>query len=854
VALVATTLYYHEPTATMWPWFFLLVPLALIRVIPEGRFLKIVNLWKWGALGVLVVCLVPFYFQQIQGLLYPQLETKPMGAGSFARSSEVTPASSMNAPALTAPMQERTVLQDTFSSQMKGKAGSRGRAVLKRDISNLRYDAKSKIQTGPGVPTWKWNEVRFGWSSSVSKEQTIQPFIISGWGNRIIIFLRLVALTALFAMMLEWKKSQILKKLRRAGPLGAMLLFLGMTETSQGQIPDSDMLQLLKERLLEVSDAYPNAAEIPHVKLMLGEQKLTMDVEVHAALQVAVPLPGKVSEWSPQRVTLNGSTRATIQRKDGYLWVVVPKGVHKIRQEALLPNTSEWEMSFILKPKTIQVEASGWKVTGIQTNNIPENQLFFVKKKKTEIGQASYDRNDFNPVLRVDRYLELGLVWQVRTVVQRLSPLGKAVSVTIPLIHGENVLTSNRVVKDEMIEVRLGSNQRQISWESEFAITPEIRLQAKETTTYVERWHLVASPVWNIELSGLPPIFNQKQQELVPVWNPWPGEVATLLVLRPEAVSGQTTTIREANYQMQIATRHTQATLNLDLECSLGEDFRVGVPLDAEISNLRHNGTMIPVRRENESVIIPVQPGKQTIDLEWRVDRPLGTVAKMDAVTLPVESSNIASSMRVPGSRWVLWTFGPTQGPAVRFWSVFVFAILFAWLLSRIPGLPLRFYEWFLLALGLTQVHLVAAIFVVSWLLLLRYRGSDAFQSIPTVIHNATQVVIAVLTVIIFGVFLAIVNEGLLGRPEMFIEGNGSSRTNLIWYQPSEEAFLPSSGMISVSIWVYRVLMLAWALWLALVLIQWLKWAWMQFRTNGYWKSGKTNSANVPPIPRSEKN
>ncbi|MEM6821641.1 MAG: hypothetical protein AAF558_06860, partial [Verrucomicrobiota bacterium] len=78
VALVATTLYYHEPTATMWPWFFLLVPLALIRVIPEGRFLKIVNLWKWGALGVLVVCLVPFYFQQIQGLLYPQLETKPM--------------------------------------------------------------------------------------------------------------------------------------------------------------------------------------------------------------------------------------------------------------------------------------------------------------------------------------------------------------------------------------------------------------------------------------------------------------------------------------------------------------------------------------------------------------------------------------------------------------------------------------------------------------------------------------------------------------------------------------------------------------------------------------------------------
>ncbi len=72
----------------------------------------------------------------------------------------------------------------------------------------------------------------------------------------------------------------------------------------------------------------------------------------------------------------------------------------------------------------------------------------------------------------VERQLELGLVWQVRTTVSRLSPVGNAVSLRVPLLPGENVITSNAVVKEGFIEVRLGAQQKEFTWQSELADCP----------------------------------------------------------------------------------------------------------------------------------------------------------------------------------------------------------------------------------------------------------------------------------------------------------------------------------------------------------------------------------------------
>jgi hypothetical protein len=91
----------------------------------------------------------------------------------------------------------------------------------------------------------------------------------------------------------------------------------------------------------------------------------------------------------------------------------------------------------------------------------------------------------------------------------------------------------------------------------------------------------------------------------------------------------------------------------------------------------------------------------------------------------------------------------------------------------------------------------------------------------------------------------AAVAEGLLGQPAMQISGNGSIATHLVWYQDRSADTLPQPWVISVPLWVYRILMLAWALWLANSLLNWLRWGWGCFTADGLWrKSSRRAFAN----------
>ena len=80
---------------------------------------------------------------------------------------------------------------------------------------------------------------------------------------------------------------------------------------------------------------------------------------------------------------------------------------------------------------------------------------------------------------------------------------------------------------------------------------------------------------------------------------------------------------------------------------------------------------------------------------------------------------------------------------------------------------------WMLLVIGLTQVPLAAALVVVGWLFFIAWRGSESFKRLGNDGYNALQVALMLLTAVALGILLTAVGEGLLGRPEMFIIGNG---------------------------------------------------------------------------------
>ena len=858
VAFVAFGLSYHEPGAPRLTWLLLLVPLALLRVVPEGAARKWVAAWRYLALALLLVCLVPFVARQIQGVLYPQLEQQGASYGSsplfgqrpmFAGSQAAAPASPRVALE-EAPEAEKAQVADKGESFAWSSIAVRG--ARSRLESNLLYDSKARIQTGPAEPEWSWNLVSFGWNGPVSADETIRPVFISLTLHRVLSVLRVALLLLLGSILLRSRGQTPAVKSRgvRAATATVWLLALLLTPAqSFAQLPDKETLNTLRNRLLEPSDAYPRAAEIPSVGLRVADGKIAMDAEIHAAVKVAVPLPGKLPSWSPVSVRVDGVPESVLRRDDGYLWVVIPAGVHGVTVEGRIPATTEWEWTFLLKPRRVAIDAPGWNVTGVRPNGVPENQVFFARQRQAIAGEAEYDRRDFNAIVAVDRQLEVGLVWQASTVVRRLSPSGKAVSLRVPLLAGEKVLSSNVIVEAGFVEVRLGAGEDAFSWESELPVGEPIVLTAEKTDRWVERWHLVTSPVWNAALSGLAPVFETSEQNLVPVWHPWPGESVTLSFTKPEAVSGETVTVRRVQREIALGSRQRTSRLVLNVEASLGDDFILELDPGAEIASVQQDDRSIPVRRDGARLVVPVHPGSQTLDIEWRVNEPLNTVAAAGSVKLPVEAANITTVMRVPDNRWVLWAAGPLRGPAVRFWTVLAVSILAAWVLGGLKLSPLRRFEWVLLALGLTQIHFAAALVVIGWFFLLAWRGRRAGAAMRPWQFDLLQLFLAAFTLVALGILVAVVKEGLLGNPEMFIRGNGSSRTSLNWFQPRSGNELPMPRIVSVSVWFYRLLMLAWALWLAVALIRWLRWAWTQFSEGGCWRRSPRKPKTPPPIP-----
>ena len=125
---------------------------------------------------------------------------------------------------------------------------------------------------------------------------------------------------------------------------------------------------------------------------------------------------------------------------------------------------------------------------------------------------------------------------------------------------------------------------------------------------------------------------------------------------------------------------------------------------------------------------------------------------------------------------------------------------------------------------------------VVGWFFALGAR-QRAPQDLNKYWFNLMQIGLGVLSVVVLGVLFQAVEHGLLGWPEMQIAGNGSNANLLRWYQDRTAVELPQAWVLSAPTFVYRLLMLAWALWLAFALIRWLRWGWGCYAAGGLWRS-----------------
>jgi hypothetical protein len=270
------------------------------------------------------------------------------------------------------------------------------------------------------------------------------------------------------------------------------------------------------------------------------------------------------------------------------------------------------------------------------------------------------------------------------------------------------------------------------------------------------------------------------------------------------------------------------------------------VPDDAEILSVTIDGRSEPLRAANGELSLPILPGEHEVNVRWRQDLPLGVVAKTPGVDLGAAAGNIELALELPQSRWILLTRGPQLGPAVMYWSELAMLLVAALILGRIPLTPLRTRHWLLLGLGFSTFSWAALAIVAGWLLVAgaksRWPGSPSWWR-----FNLVQLFVAAMTIAALAAIVVTVPAGLLGLPDMHIAGNGSWGNSLKWFADRSASALPMASVLTLPLWVYKLLVLAWALWLSFALLRWLPWVWSCLVSQGLWRArGYREAGNLP--------
>jgi len=858
--LIAMGLIWHESGfVPQYIWLNLLAVIAVLKMIPEGKFKTGLSWYRNFSIILLLLISIPFMVTQVRTGIYPQLEKswfKPMADTGLRHAP-----AARKKPAL---MDQELALEERIPGSSIAKAPldkimSYKDKYKRQHVEVQSYDPKANVQTGPGLPQWKWNKVYLNWNGPVHKEQKISLILISPVMHTVLNFLRVIFIGLLCLLMLrsipsipiKWMPT-VLKLLLLITLVPSLWSYSDNAQAKSETFPDQTILKELKKRLTQPPECLPTCAQIHSMILRADTRQMQLSLNIHALQKVAVPLPARAKQWLPSKVLIDGKTATAMYRAlDGVIWLELPKGRFNVLLSGKFDNKKYIQLPLQLKPRIVQSKLKGWSIEGIKENGVPDAQLQLTREQEVtnKATQKFQDEQTeaLPPFLIIERHLKFGLDWFVETSVRRISPIGSPVVVNIPLLKGESVLTENIRSKDGQVFINMSPSQSHLFWRSSLEKTGTLKLTAINNDFSTELWSVSVSPIWHMQYSGIPVIKHTSQQgRWTPKWHPWQGEEVTLKITRPKGIAGNTLTIEKSHILVKPGKRTLESQLDLTLRSSQGGQYSLSLPENSNLQSVKINHAAQSIRMENNNITLPITPGKQSIQIIWRNATPLQSMFTTPKVDLKQKSVNHSINVKFARDRWVLLVGGPDLGPAVLFWGILIVILILAIGLGFTSVTPLNTLSWLLLGIGLSQVPIWMSFIVVAWLFVLAMRKRMIEKASKTV-FNIIQIGIGGLTFFALICLFVVIQQGLLGSPDMQVAGNGSSVFNFNWYQDRNIAQLPQAWLLSVPTLVYRLLMLAWALWLAFSLLRWIKWGWQQFSIGGIWR-------DVSPKPKDEQN
>ncbi|MBX3231973.1 MAG: hypothetical protein KIT84_12405 [Labilithrix sp.] len=873
LALVTFALTFPESGAPKYVLVAVFVVEALVRAIDRAKSKaeipsrgivvarKLAGLGRGAVAVALVLVTVPFLIQHVRGGLFPALAAEMREGGGLARS---------NAPADMAEEGEADVAQDQMAEKrpaeppkaepaasataptraIGGKYAPSSSVDYQQFNANV-YDPSSMVQTGPGRPRWSFVQVPLQWSGPVDRSQRLHLYLLTPPMNAALAVLRVLLVAALIFRVVPIRPRRD-KDASGKSSLGfavtaVLALFVLFPRTASAQsIPDKEVLDELAKRILETPACAPTCASSSRMLIEASAKQLRVRVEIEAAAPAAIPIPTS-AQWSPEDVLLDGKPARALKRtEDGRVWIAVEKGWHQATLVGPLPDRELVQLSLPLKPHHVEAQAEGWRVEGIHEDGLADDNLQLTRVRQAG-GAATLEPGVLPPFVRIERTLLVGLDWQVSTKVVRLSPVGTAIVLEVPLLKGESVTTADVRVAGGKAQLNMPPAATELSWKSVLTQASPVVLTAPKAAAWTELWRLDMSPIWHADFEGVPVVHAEQKAagQALPEWRPWPGEVVTVKVSRPNGVTGNTLTIDESTYALEPGLRATDATLTMKLRSSRGAQHVLTLPESSLLESVSINGATQPIQQEGRKVTLPIAPGSQSVVLKWRMNVAMGFVYRAPELDLGAPSVNATTTIAMPEGRWLLALRGPRLGPVVLYWSLLAIVLAVAGAVGWMRKTPIKSWQWMLFAIGLSQLSVVAAAIVVAWLHAVAWR--ERTPEVSAHGFNVRQLAIAGGAFVVVVILLVAVHQGLLGRPDMQVSGNGSYGSSLRWFTDRSGAELDAPVVVSAPMMLYRLAMLAWALWLALTVVRWMRWAFAAFGTGGFWKKPPP----PPPVPLS---
>ncbi len=855
--LIAFAVLFHEPGMPVW-----LLPNAALAMLAcryaSGKLGLWLQRYRVLSLVALMLLLVPFAAGQFSALLHPQLEVieggyRPSVDYGPAAYDEAAPAAVTMKPA---PMEEveqqarRQAMEEEMQdakSKMAERIEVTGSRIKRSDIYQS-YAENTINQSGKGIPNWQWHSYRLSWSGPIDPDQGVTLWLLS-YPLRVLVVLLAFGIFAGFfvRVVTEWTGKPLLPLARSKLGFSAWLLpiLLGgallqspvATAAPEADMPSTELLNNLKERLTLPPTCAPSCAELRQATVRATPTQLTVTLDVLALVPTTVPVPGRSGDWQPTQVQRNGE-RSVARLANGGMQVWVPAGNHQLVLSGPTPGSDRLSLVFAMKPGRINLQLDGWEASGVQADMLPSGSLAL---SRASTGKGSDDRGGLTqlsvpPFVRVERTLSFADVWRVDTTVTRIAPVRGAFKLNLPLLSGEAVQDDSLKVENGIVQLDFSADADRLTFSATLARAETLQLQSPADAPYVEIWQLAPDNQWRVQAEGTPQISSEDNDDWLQTYAPRPAEALTVQISRPVIATGATLAIDAVGIEHSQGLRSGNGNLTLQYRATQGGEQAIRLPGSLEVLAVELDGRNQSVRPRDGVLTVPVLPGTHSLSVQYRSNDEITVAQGLPAFALGVPAANLNYSLQMPDNRWILYTSGPTLGPAVLYWSALLVFIVLAFALARSRLTDVGFRDWLLLGLGLSTVSWGLLALLVLWFVLVRWRQ----QQTTLIEHNWFNVKqVALLALSGFAVLSLVgaVPKALLSSPDMMLTGNNSWGNQLHWFADYSSDALPAVTVLSVPMWLYKGAMLLWAIWLSFALLRWVKLAWQAVQVGGFWHS-----------------